>query len=102
MAWLKPHALVGLQLQWSLGCERLAGDQVSEAVARPVHPQLVGIHLLRMRGEIRHNDESLATSATDVAEEMHVACLNELCVAMEDRRLLLTQHDEPYQLREVL
>src|SRR6266568_1981897 len=45
-ACLQPHALVWFQLQRPLRCERLAGDQVGEAVACPVHPQLVGIHLL--------------------------------------------------------
>src|SRR6266487_79302 len=53
-ACLQPHTLVGFQPQRPLCRERLAADQVGEAVARPVHPQLVGIHLLRMIGEIGH------------------------------------------------
>ena len=81
---------------------RLSGDQVGEAVARPVHSQQVGIHLLRMRGETGHDEESLASAVADVAEEVPVASLDECCVAIADRRLLLPQRNEPHQLREDL
>src|SRR5450755_145278 len=78
----------------------MAGDQVDEAIACPIHPQPVSIHLLWMRGEIRHYEESLTAAVTDVAEEMPVAGLDELCVTIVKRRLLLTQRDQPHQLRE--
>src|SRR2546421_2058273 len=99
-ACLQPHALVWFQPQRPLCCEHLAGDLVGEVIARPVRPQLVGIHLLRMIGEIRHDEESLAAAVPDIAEEMPVAGLDELSVAIVDRLLLLPQLDQPHQLRE--
>src|SRR5438105_15284208 len=53
-----------------------------------------------MIGEVRHDEESLAASVPDIAEEMPVAGLEELSVAILDRRLLLPQLDQPHQLRE--
>ena len=69
-AYLQPYALVWFQPQRPLCCEHLACNQVGEAVARPVRPQLVGIHLLRMLGEIRYDEESLA-AAMPVWEKTH-------------------------------
>src|SRR6266700_4459934 len=100
IACLQPHALVGFQPQRPLCCEHLAGDLVGEVIARPVRPQMVGVHLLRMIGEIRHDEESLAAAVPDIAEEMPVAGLDELSVAIVYRRLLLPQSDQPHQLRE--
>src|SRR5256714_3580614 len=97
---LQPHALVWFQPQRLLCRERVAGDQVDEAVVCPIHPQSVSIHLLWMSGEIRHHEESLTAAVTDVAEEMPVAGLDERCVTIVNRRLLLPQHDQPHQLRE--
>src|SRR5205807_9203828 len=95
-ACLQPHALVWFQPQRPLCCERLAGDLVGEVIARSVRPQQVGVHLLRMIGEIRHDEESLAASVPDIAEEMPVAGLEELSVAILDRRPLLPQPDQPH------
>src|SRR5436305_10296471 len=99
-ACLQPHALVWFQPQRPLCCYHLAGDLVGEVIARPVRPQQVGVHLLRMIGEVRHDEESLTAAMPDIAEEMPVAGLDELSVAIVDRRLLLPQLDQLHQLRE--
>jgi hypothetical protein len=82
---LQPHALVWFQPQRLLCRERVAGDQVGEAVVCPVHLQPVSIHLLWMSGEIRHHEKSLTAAVTDVAEEMPVAGLNGRCVTIVHR-----------------
>src|ERR1700682_5450805 len=86
---LQPHPLVWFQPQRLLCRKRVAGDQVGEAVVCTIHPQPVSIHLLRMSGEIRHHEESLNAAVTDVAEEMRVAGLDQRCVTIVNRRLLL-------------
>src|SRR5437764_13753781 len=51
-----------------------------------------------MFGEICYYEQSLATTVTDIAEEMPIASLDEFRFITVDRRLLLAQRDQSHQL----